>query len=81
MPVEAVKRLLRLEAAPGILLVAGAVLALLLDNSPIKWLYDGLLTTPVAVQVGALDRIGSHPGAERCPAVLCAGLFGHARAR
>lgn len=55
MPVEAVKRLLRLEAAPGILLVAGAVLALLLDNSPIKWLYDGLLTTPVAVQVGALE--------------------------
>jgi NhaA family Na+:H+ antiporter len=39
--------------APVILLVA-AVLALLLQNSPLSWLYDALLHTPVTVGVGAL---------------------------
>ena len=31
-----------------------AVAALVLDNSPLAWLYDGLLATPVVIQVGAL---------------------------
>ena len=47
-------RLLHHEAASGVLLMAAAALALLLDNSPLAWLYDGLLSTPVVVQVGAL---------------------------
>lgn len=39
--------------APVILLVA-ACLALALQNSPLSWLYDSLLETPVTVGVGAL---------------------------
>lgn len=35
--------------------MAAAVFALLLDNSPLGWLYDGLLTVPVVVQVGPLE--------------------------
>ncbi len=42
-------------AAGGILLFAAASLALLLDNSALSWLYDGLLRTPVAIRVGALE--------------------------
>ncbi len=32
-----------------------AALALLLDNSALSWLYDGLLQIPVVIQVGALE--------------------------
>lgn len=35
-------------------LIAMAVFALLLDNSPLDWIYDSLLTVPVAIQAGAL---------------------------
>lgn len=42
------------EAAGGIVLMAAAVLALTLDNSPLSALYDALLGTPVVVQIGAL---------------------------
>lgn len=42
------------EAAGGILLFAAAMVALVLANSPLSQLYDGLLETPVAVRVGAL---------------------------
>ena len=45
---------LRHEAAGGVLLMCAAVLALALDNSPLAYLYDALLTVPVAVQVAAL---------------------------
>jgi NhaA family Na+:H+ antiporter len=47
-------RLMHHEAAGGVLLMAAAALALLLDNSPLAWLYDSLLSTPVAVQIGSL---------------------------
>jgi NhaA family Na+:H+ antiporter len=43
-----------LEAASGLLLIAAAVLALVINNSPLSWLYNGLLDTPVVAQVGAL---------------------------
>ena len=46
--------LLHHEAASGVLLIAMAAFALILDNSPLAWLYDGLLATPVAIQIGAL---------------------------
>jgi NhaA family Na+:H+ antiporter len=46
--------LLHHEAAGGVLLMLAAALALALDNSPLAGLYDAILTTPVAVQVGAL---------------------------
>ena len=42
------------QAAGGVILMAAALLALTLDNSPLAWLYDGLLETPVVVQIGAL---------------------------
>ncbi len=42
------------EAAGGIVLIGAAAIALTLDNSPLSWLYDQLLSTPVVVQIGAL---------------------------
>jgi NhaA family Na+:H+ antiporter len=42
------------DAASGIVLLAAAILALILQNSPVRWLYDGLLDTPLTVRVGAL---------------------------
>src|SRR5687767_15507404 len=43
-----------MEAAGGILLVAAAVLAIVLANSPAGPLYTTLLEAPVAIQAGAL---------------------------
>ena len=48
------REFLRLEAAGGFLLFGAAALALIVANTPLAWLYDGLLDTSVAVQVGAL---------------------------
>ena len=55
VPLTAIREFLRLEAAGGIVLVCTAAAAILLANSPLSWLYDGLLATPVVVQVGALE--------------------------
>ena len=51
---NALRQFLKLEAAGGFVLMGAAILALILANTPLAWLYDGLLDTPVAVQVGAL---------------------------
>jgi NhaA family Na+:H+ antiporter len=48
------RRFFQLEAAGGLLLIAAAALALLINNSPLSWLYNGFLETPVVAQVGAL---------------------------
>ena len=48
-------RFFQLEAASGLLLIAAAVLALIVNNSALSWLYNGLLEVPVAVQIGALS--------------------------
>ena len=50
----AIREFLRHESASGVILMLAAVLALVFDNSPLAWLYDGLLDTPLAIQVGAL---------------------------
>jgi NhaA family Na+:H+ antiporter len=42
------------EAAGGLVLMAAALAALILCNSPLAWLYDWLLQTPVGVRVGSL---------------------------
>ena len=42
------------EAAGGIILLMAAALALALDNSPLAWAYDTLLSTTLAVEVGEL---------------------------
>jgi Na+:H+ antiporter, NhaA family len=46
---------LRHEAAGGIVLLAAAVVALLLSNSPLAWAYDALLQTPVSVRIGTFS--------------------------
>lgn len=43
------------EAAGGLILMAAAACAMLMENSPVSWLYDALLSTPVAVQIGVLE--------------------------
>jgi len=48
------KQFFQLEAAGGLLLIAAAALALLVNNSPLSWLYNGLLEIPVVAQIGAL---------------------------
>ncbi|MGE0030678.1 MAG: Na+/H+ antiporter NhaA [Steroidobacteraceae bacterium] len=45
---------LRLEAAGGLLLMAAAVLALLVANSPLAGIYTAFLELPVEARVGAL---------------------------
>jgi NhaA family Na+:H+ antiporter len=42
------------ESAAGVILIGAALLALLLDNSPLAWAYEGLLALPVSIRVGAL---------------------------
>jgi NhaA family Na+:H+ antiporter len=42
------------EAAGGVILLIAAAMALIVSNSPLDWLYDSLLDTPVSVRVGAL---------------------------
>jgi NhaA family Na+:H+ antiporter len=43
---------MRLEAAGGIVLLVTAVLALIISNSPLAWLYDALLNTPMEFRLG-----------------------------
>ena len=45
---------MRLESASGILMLLAAMIAMLAANSPLTGLYNELLDTTVAVQVGAL---------------------------
>lgn len=54
MPIATIRDFLRHEASAGLLLMTTAALALVLDNSPLSTLYDGLIATPVVVQVGEL---------------------------
>ena len=51
----AVNDFMRLESAGGILLLAAAVIAMLIANSPLANLYGELLDTTVAIQVGELS--------------------------
>jgi Na+:H+ antiporter, NhaA family len=44
----------RHEAAGGLALMGAALAALIVSNSPLAWLYDGFLDTPVAVRLGPL---------------------------
>ncbi|MBT8137332.1 MAG: Na+/H+ antiporter NhaA [Gammaproteobacteria bacterium] len=53
--VSAALEFLRLESAAGLLLLAAAVVAMLVANSPFASLYNALLDTTIAVQVGALE--------------------------
>eukprot|EP00659_Diplonema_papillatum_P013997 gene13997-21410_t len=44
----------QLEAASGLLLIAAAALALIINNSPLSHLYASFLDVPVIAQIGAL---------------------------
>ncbi|NMY96410.1 Na+/H+ antiporter NhaA [Pseudomonas proteolytica] len=48
-------RFFQLEAASGLLLIAAAALALIINNSPLSSFYNRFLEVPVAVQIGALQ--------------------------
>ncbi len=50
----AVREFMKLESAGGILLLAAAVIALLVANSPLAPLYESLLGTTVVIQIGEL---------------------------
>jgi len=49
-----VTRFFQLEAAGGLLLIAAAALALIVNNSPLSWLYNAFLDVPVVAQIGAI---------------------------
>ncbi len=51
---DAIGDFIRLESSAGILLLASAIVAMFVANSPVAHAYEALLNTPVAVQVGAL---------------------------
>ncbi|MGO1272357.1 MAG: Na+/H+ antiporter NhaA, partial [Pseudomonas helleri] len=48
-------RFFQMEAASGLLLIAAAALALIINNSPLSHYYTAFLDVPVAVQIGALQ--------------------------
>jgi NhaA family Na+:H+ antiporter len=50
----AVRNFIKMESAGGILLLATALIALVVANSPLQGLYASLLDTTVAIQMGAL---------------------------
>lgn len=53
--IDAFRDFLKLETASGVLLVAAAVLAMLIANSPLAPLYGSLIDLPVGIRVGALE--------------------------
>jgi len=53
LPLQALREFLRLESAGGILLLVAAVLALIISNSPLHWLYEGLLHLDFGVMLGS----------------------------
>ncbi len=52
-PIQYLREFFRLEAAGGILLGGTALLAFLMENSPLAYLYNSFLEVPVAIQIGA----------------------------
>lgn len=46
---------LKMEASGGIILIAAAILAMIFANTALNGVYESLLSTPVAVQVGTLE--------------------------
>ncbi len=53
--VNAFRDFLRLESASGIILVAAAVLAMIVANSPLSALYGSLIDLPVEIRVGNFE--------------------------
>jgi len=53
--VDALREFLRLEAAGGIVLALAALLALVMANSPLAWLYVDVLNLPGGVSLGTFE--------------------------
>jgi NhaA family Na+:H+ antiporter len=53
--VDWITRFLRLESAGGLVLIAAALIALVISNSPLAGAYRELLSLPVAFRVGPLE--------------------------
>ncbi|MBV7314241.1 Na+/H+ antiporter NhaA [Shewanella sp. NIFS-20-20] len=52
---KAIRNFLSQQSAGGILLLVAVALAMLMANSPLAFLYEGFLNTPMQVRLGALD--------------------------
>ena len=52
MPINAVKRFLKLESAGGIVLIGAAVIAIVVANSPAQNLYHTFLDVPIEISIG-----------------------------
>ena len=50
-----IRNFLQMESAGGVILMAGAALALVAANSPLSGYYDLFIETPVEIRVGALE--------------------------
>ncbi|OKY27146.1 Na+/H+ antiporter NhaA [Thalassotalea sp. PP2-459] len=55
MPIKNIQDFLKLEAASGLILMAAAILAMMIANSPFSPYYDLLLNLPVKVAVGSFE--------------------------
>jgi len=55
MVIDKLKEFLRMEATSGILLLIAAMLAMVVENSAAKYLYDALLGTPVEIKIGDFE--------------------------
>lgn len=52
---SALQRFFKLESASGILLMVATLFALVMANSPLAYLYEALLDTPVAILIGDFE--------------------------
>ena len=50
-----IKDFIKHESTSGLLLILAAAIALTLNNSSLAWIYDGLLNTPMVIQIGAFE--------------------------
>lgn len=55
MIVNMMREFLKLEAASGLLVMAGAVLAMIAENSPAQSFYGQLLSVPVEIRFGQFE--------------------------
>lgn len=55
MTVQTIRDFLKLESASGLLLIGAMLLALICANTPLSFLYDGLLQTRLEIHIGALE--------------------------
>jgi NhaA family Na+:H+ antiporter len=53
--VDSISRFLRLESAGGLVLIAAALVAVAISNSPLAGVYRDVLSLPVEIRVGALE--------------------------